>query len=458
MDITRRQLGFGLGSIAFAGLAARCIAQAPVAGLNEVRGYGPLVRDPNNLIDLPKGFNYRVISRLGNIMDDGFLVPNSADGMGAFDLGKGKVALVRNHELSVGDSGVGPFTSPVSKDFNAYDLMSDDKSMPLPGGTTTLIYDMKTGQREAEWLSLSGTIRNCSGGITPWGSWLTCEENMTKAGNGVGKDHGYIFEVPANHRGLVDPVPLKDMGRFNHEAACIDPRTGIAYLTEDRGDGLLYRFIPNERGNLAKGGRLEALAFVQTDIKDTRNWTEMQVSKGQQHRVKWVSLSNPESPDDDLRKQGAAKGAALFARGEGIFWGKGELFFACTNGGAAKYGQIFRYVPAVNEDFPGESDAPGMIDLFMESTNAAFYNYGDNIAVMPNGHLLVCEDQYTDIADNHLRGVDGAGQTYMIAKSRVQSEFAGGCFSPDGSTLFVNIMKPTMTLAIKGPWGTVNRS
>ena len=136
MQISRRQLGFGLGSVAFAGLAARCWAQAPVAGMNEVRGYGPLVRDPNNLIDLPKGFDYRVISRLGNIMDDGFLVPNSADGMGAFDLGKGKVALVRNHELSVGDQGVGPFTSAVPKDFNAYDRMADDKSMPLPGGTT----------------------------------------------------------------------------------------------------------------------------------------------------------------------------------------------------------------------------------------------------------------------------------------------------------------------------------
>jgi secreted PhoX family phosphatase len=453
MQITRRQLGFGLGSIAFAGLAARCIAQSPVAGMNEVRGYGPLLRDPNNLIDLPKGFTYRVISRFGNIMDDGHVVPNAADGMGAIDLGKGKVALVRNHELSPRDMRFGPFAGDVAKDFVTYDRMADKKAMPLPGGTTTLIYDMKTGQREAEWLSLSGTIRNCSGGITPWGSWLTCEENTTKAGDGVGKDHGYIFEVPATHRGLVDPVPLKAMGRFNHEAACIDPRTGIAYLTEDRDDSLLYRFVPNEKGQLAKGGRLEALAFVEGDIRDTRNWTDVLISKGKQHRAKWVPLQNPESPEDDLRKQGAAKGAALFARGEGVFWGKGELYFACTSGGAAKYGQIFRYRPAVNEGFSGESDAPGMLDLFLESTNPAFYNYGDNICVMPNGHLLVCEDQYTDIVDNHLRGINGTGQTYIIAKSRVQTEFAGACFSPDGSTMFVNFYAPTMTLAIKGPWG-----
>ena len=462
MSLSRRQFGFGLGSMAFAGLASRAIAQAPTAGMNEVRGYGPLLRDPDNLIDLPKGFNYRVISRFGNIMDDGHIVPNAADGMGAIDLGKGKIALIRNHELSPRDMRFGPFAGDVAPDLATYDRMVDKKAMPLPGGTTTLIYDMKTGQREAEWLSLVGTIRNCSGGITPWGSWLTCEENTTKAGDGVGKDHGYIFEVPARHRGLIDPVPLKPMGRFNHEAACIDPRTGIAYLTEDREDGLLYRFIPNEKGVLAKGGRLEALSFVETEIKDTRNWANVQVSKGKQHRVSWIPLSNPESPGDDLRKQGAAKGAALFARGEGIFWGQnargGELYFACTSGGAGKFGQIFRYVPTVNEGFSAERDAPGMIDLFMESTNPAFYNYGDNIAVMPNGHLLVCEDQYTDVIDNHLRGIDATGRTYMVARARIQTEMAGACFSPDGSTLFVNMYAPTMTLAIKGPWNKVRKS
>ena len=92
--------------------------------MNEVRGYGPLLRDPDNLIDLPKGFNYRVISRLGNIMDDGFLVPNSADGMGAIDLGKGKVALIRNHELSVGETRSGPFTGTVPDDFATYDRIT----------------------------------------------------------------------------------------------------------------------------------------------------------------------------------------------------------------------------------------------------------------------------------------------------------------------------------------------
>lgn len=447
MQISRRQFNFGLGSIAFAGIAARAYSQIPPQARSEVPGYGPLVRDPNNLIDLPKGFSYRVISRFGNIMDDGFLVPSAGDGMGAFAAGKGKVALVRNHELNIRDGRFGPFPGKVADDFAAYDRGKD--GMPLPGGTTTLIYDLESQRVEKQWLSLSGTLRNCAGGITPWGSWLTCEENVTRAGDTVGKDHGYIFEVPSGHMGLVNPVPLKAMGRFNHEAACIDPRTGIAYLTEDRDDSLLYRFLPNAKGELAKGGKLEAL--VLDGIGDSRNWSEATVVRDKSYSARWIPLDNPEAPEDDLRKRGAAKGATLFARGEGIWWGNDELYFTCTDGGSAKFGQIFRLRP----DVAGEADK---LDLFYESTDGGAYNYGDNLCVMPTGHLMVCEDQYTDITDNHLRGITPAGKAYTFAKSRVQTEFAGACFSPDGSTLFVNLMWPTMTLAITGPWRRVKAS
>jgi uncharacterized protein len=461
MFASRRQFGMGLTAIAFAGLTRHAYGQMPPAAKNEVYGYGPLLRDPNSLIDLPKDFSYRVISRFGNLMDDGFVVPSAGDGMGAFAMGKGKgkVALVRNHELSPRDARFGPFSTGMPADIKTYDRLTGGDKSPLPGGTSTLIYDLKSGKVESQYLSLVGTIRNCAGGITPWGSWLSCEENTTRAGSDVGKDHGYIFEVPASHKGLVDPVPLKAMGRFNHEAACIDPRTGIAYLTEDREDSLLYRFVPNAKGALAKGGRLEALAI--DGVADSRNWKGVSIKRGDALRVSWVPLDAPEAPDDDLRKRGAAKGATLFARGEGMWWDKGllpdsgQFFFTCTSGGAVKGGQVFRYVPAVSEGFPGESDAPGKIELFYESADLAFFNLGDNLCVMPNGHLMVCEDQYTDITDNHLRGITPGGKAYAFAKSRVQTEFAGACFSPDGSTLFVNLMWPTMTLAIKGPWGKV---
>ncbi len=447
MQLNRRNFGMGLTAIAFAGLARHAYGQIPPAAKSEVYGYGPLLRDPNELIDLPKGFSYRVISRYGNLMDDGFVVPNAGDGMGAFPYGKGRVALVRNHELSPRDLRFSAFSSGAStKDIATYDRMMDKDANPVPGGTSTIIYNPKTGRKEAEWLSLAGTIRNCAGGVTPWGSWLTCEENVTKAGDGVGKDHGYVFEVPSAHKGLITPVPLKAMGRFNHEAACVDPRSGVIYQTEDREDSLLYRFLPDAKGELAKGGRLEAL--VVDGIADSRNWNGASIARGTPMRCRWVALDNPESPDDDLRKRGAKAGATLFARGEGIWWDKEQFYFTCTSGGAVKGGQVFRFTP-------GKGDAADQIELFYESADLAYFNLGDNLCVMPTGHLMVCEDQYTDITDNHLRGITPGGKAYAFARSRVQTEFAGACFSPDGATMFVNFYAPTMTLAIQGPWAKV---
>ena len=96
----------------------------------------------------------------------------------------------------------------------------------------------------------------------------------------------------------------------------------------------------------------------------------------------------------------------------------------------------------------------GKIQLFLESNNKSLYNFGDNLKVTPYGHLFVCEDQYTEVVDNHIRGVDNNGSVYNFARLRRQTELAGACFSPDGSTMFVNAYSPSKTLAIKGPWHT----
>ncbi len=457
MQITRRGFGLGISSLALAGLTGRLLAAETGAMLSEVKGYGPLIEDPQGLIDLPEGFSYRVISRFGQLMDDGHQVPSAADGMGCFDLGNGKLALVRNHELRARDGRFGPLLDDPGADFATYDR--DDEGKPLPGGTSTIVYDPKTGRTESQYLSLSGTIRNCAGGITPWGSWLTCEEDTTRSGNKVGQDHGYVFEVPAAHKGLVTPVPLKALGRFNHEAACIDPTTGIVYLTEDREDGLFYRLLPAAKGDLKQGGRLQALAFVRQTAADSRNKDGARaIAVSEWVDARWVDLDNVEAPEDDLRMRGTQAGAAVFARGEGIWWSESakELFFACTSGGPAGCGQIYRYRPSAKEGHKDERRQPGKLELFFESTSTALYNYGDNLTVMPNGHLMVCEDQYTPIVDNHLRGITAQGKAYAFARSRLQTELTGVCTSPDGSTMFVNFFNPTTTLAITGPWGNVS--
>lgn len=443
-----RRCFLGATATAFAALAASgCMSRgagssgAKVASGDGAAGYGALTPDPAGFLDLPEGFSYRVLSRLGDKMDDGGTVPDRADGMGCFDLGGGEIALVRNHELQPKHNAGGPVAKGFGKKDGAF----------VPGGTTTIVLDAETLAVKRQFRSLGGTIRNCSGGVTPWGSWLTCEEAPTGPGQpygeGLEQNHGWVFEVPASARGLVDAVPLTAMGRFNHEAAAVDPATGIVYLTEDRDDSVLYRFLPKTPGRLAEGGRLQAM--VVEGLADTRNWTSPAMPVGKQYRVSWIDLDDVEAPKDDLRQRAAAKGAALVARGEGLHMGvkrgQSEVFACCTSGGAKELGQILKLTV-------GGAGQPDRVELFFESESTEQFNYGDNLAVAPNGHLIVCEDQYTDVVDNHIRGITPDGRAYNLARLHAQTELAGACFSPDGKVLFVNAYGPTATLAITGPW------
>lgn len=433
-DFDRRQFlsatATAFGALSLSGCMTR--------GAPKTAGYGELVSDPNGLLDLPEGFTYRLLSSLGDAMSDGGTVPDKADGMGCLPLPDGELALVRNHELIPTDGAGGNIPSGYDKAAGQF---------VLPGGTTTLVLDADTLETKREFRSLAGTIRNCSGGVTPWGSWLTCEEYVSEAKDiapdKLGRDHGWVFEVPARATGLVDAQPLKAMGRFNHEAACVDPQTGLVYLTEDRGDSVLYRFAPKVPGDLAKGGQLQAMRIV--GLSDTRNWDAVSMPVGKSYAVEWVPLDNVEAPQDDLRKRAADMGCSIISRGEGIHMGVDELFVCSTNGGAAKFGQVFKLVP-------GRGMAPDRFELFFESESQHQFNYGDNLTVGPNGHLIVCEDQYTPIVDNHLRGITPDGKAYDFGRLRMQTELAGGCFSPDGKWFFVNAYSPTRTIAITGPW------
>lgn len=414
-------------------------------------GYGPLLPDPRGIIDLPAGFSYHVFSSAGEAMSDGLVVPGNHDGMAAFWGPGGKTILVRNHEMTQGTGG--PF-GPGNALLNQVDrsLIYDPGrgQAPARGGTTTLVYDTRRRRLDKHFLSLVGTMRNCAGGVTPWNSWITCEENVQRATGTFEKDHGFCFDIPASpYSGLVFPAPLKAMGRFNHEAVAVHPDTGIVYLTEDRDDGLLFRFLPNRAGELVQGGRLQALVIRDRRSADTRNWDRQLVPVGLPLSVAWVDMENVESPQDDLRRQGFAKGAARFARGEGM-WSAGEaIYFDCTSGGRERKGQLWRYIASPLEGRPEEERAPGTLELFLEPNDATLLDNPDNVAVAPWGDLLMCED---GPGEQFLVGVTPQGQIYKLARNRMNnSEFAGAVFSLDGSTLFVNIYSPGLTLAINGP-------
>lgn len=464
MDLTRRSLMTGLSATALGFGGLKVLSEGAAFAQPAATGYGPLVRDPARLLDLPAGFSYRIVSRQGDPMSDGLRTPNAFDGMACFPIrgASDRVALVRNHEIWPDDTAGGAFraavTVPRSKIF---DFQPDGR--PKLGGTTTLIWDIRRQRLLRSHLSLAGTCGNCAGGATPWGSWLTCEETIEKDAPLVGRAHGWVFEVPASARGLVDPVPLTAMGRFVHEAALVDPRTGIVYLTEDRPDGLFYRFLPEARGRLSLGGRLQALALIDDRERDLRNWPAdgarfsgrgAVLPVGGRAAVRWIDLDGVESPDGDLKDRGFRRGALRFARGEGLAVGSAgggsEIYVSCTMGGPARLGQVWRYRPSPAEGGPGEAASPATLELFVESTSADRLKNCDNVAVTPWGDLILCEDG-PDGQPQHLRGVTSRGELYALAANGY-SEFAGACFSPDGSTLFVNAQSPGITFAVTGPW------
>lgn len=470
METTRRNFIAGMSATAlgFAGLGLLSATEAEAQPL--VTGYGPLLPDPAQLLDLPAGFSYRIVSREGEMMSDGLRTPAAFDGMACFPLRgySSRVALVRNHEIwpSVNEGGAFGVGSAFPRD-KIFDFAAD--GAPKLGGTTTLVWDLRLHRLLRSHLSLAGTCGNCAGGATPWGSWLTCEETIESAAPLVGRPHGWVFEVRSASKRAADPVPLTAMGRFVHEAAAVDPRTGIVFLTEDRPDSLFYRFLPGRRGALARGGRLQALGLVTERERDFRNWPAdgsrfagqgEVLAVGASAAVRWIDLDNVESPDGDLKERGFALGALRFARGEGLAVARNErhndIYICCTMGGPSRLGQVWRYRPSPAEGTAGEAGQPGRLELFVESRDAARLKNCDNVTATPWGGLILCEDGPDD-QPQYLRGVTPEGQLYTLAANSY-SEFAGACFSPDGGTLFVNTQSPGITFAITGRWRRLDRS
>ena len=459
-DIGRRQF-LASSTMVVSGFAAlrHASSAGQLSNLKTNKSYGLLKPDPAGILDLPEGFQYTIISRWGEKMDDGLLVPALHDGMAAFPDPQGRTILVRNHEVGI-DSPLnyGAFGSNLELldqvDPRAlFDSGQGEK--PCLGGTTTIVYDTKRRQVLRHFLSLAGTGRNCSGGPTPWGTWLTCEEWTQQKDEFCAHDHGWVFEVPASSRqALHKAKPLKALGRFYHEAVAVGPLGNCLYLTEDLNDGVFYRFVPNVPTKLDQGGRLQAMV-LRDGLADTRNWinpaTESSpFTPGTKRAVDWIDLEETDSPEDDLRLRAAADGAALFARGEGLWAGNDSVYLACTNGGVGRSGQIWRYHPSPQEGTSGESKTPAQLELFIESDKDNIINNCDNLTIAPWGDLFVCEDSL--LGDGMVR-VSPTGEVERFAMHRgTFSELAGVCASPDGSTLFVNIQGPGMTMAITGPW------
>ncbi|HEY3497566.1 MAG TPA: alkaline phosphatase PhoX [Polyangiaceae bacterium] len=387
--------------------------------------YGPLVDDPDGILDLPSGFSYAVIDRAGDTMTDGYRVPAKPDGMACFSGSDGTLVLLRNHEISSA-AGEGPYQNGQSPPAEAYDASRY-------GGVTRVVVDTTTRRRVSSNLVLVGTAQNCAGGPSPWG-WLTCEETFDD-------DHGYVFVCRTGASSVSAPERVVGYGHFRHEAVAIETPSHRAYLTEDRPDSCLYRFVPDDP-EAPFEGRLQALAVAGRPGFQTATGLEV----GDELEVAWIDLDDPDPADDDLRQTAVSLGAAVIRRGEGIWYADGVVYFDSTSGGPADLGQIFALRPTADG---------GTLTLLAQSTNEATLNGPDNLVMSPWGDLIVAEDSVNGSGVHHLRGLTPEGEIYDLGRTR-QSELAGVCFSPDGRALFVNVYGAGLTLVITGPFPEVD--
>ena len=442
--------------------------------------YGPLfpVADQNSglpLLKLPRGFTYRTFSWRGDPMSNGARVPGAHDGMGVISVGgpgHREVVLIRNHELG----GGAPIVAP-----GQYDSTQ-------AGGCTVL--RVRNGELLDHRPTIGGTSVNCAGGVTPWGSWLTCEETTSTAA----KKHGYVFECSADPSQTTG-TPIVGMGRFAHEAVAVDPATGYVYQTEDlRNASGFYRFKPNDTsgrfGSLANGGSLQAAKVVGVDAAKllALGGANAVSSVGQTLEIEWVNIADPDAnPSGGASgpyNQAVAAGGLTMSRGEGIWYHQGSIAVVDTSFGRNSAGSDGRGLGAVWIYTPSASNPErGSLKLIYAAAAPVAGNNPDNITISPRGGLLTCDDGDA-VADafgegNRMMGYTAAGEAYIFAKNNIVlsaadvakmgrsvehipaddyrgMEFAGATFDPTGHTLFVNVQTPGLTIAIRGPWAAGN--
>jgi hypothetical protein len=325
------------------------------------------------------------------------------------------------------------------------------------------------------------------------------------------KKHGYVFAIDAYADGPVSAVPILMAGRFAHEAAL--EYDGILYLTEDRGlqadplspdpakkqsGSVFYRYLPergrgwddhddhdddddddrdnddrdgdrrrrrrDEVGSGLLRGKLQALKLVDEWHANMDAGREV----GSSFRVEWIDVPVPDHDNDTdgdfsrtsiqttpTRIQAQDLGAAYFDRQEGIWanYETGRIYFDCTTGGELSLGQVWEYNPSRRR-----------LTLIYESESSAQLENPDNVVIVPQtGHIFLQEDSD---GEQFVRGLTPEGEIYDFAKTETNNtEFCGGCFSPDGSTFYVNLQGergslpggPTggqaVTYAIYGPFG-----
>ena len=360
------------GAIAILPVGLPRAAAAPNGG-----PYG-FLQPPDALgLRLPAGFTSRLIAETGQAVGDtGFIWHGAPDGGATFPTGDGGWIYVSNSEVGEAQGGASMVR------FDAAGDIVDSRSI------------------------LSGTFRNCSGGPTPWGTWLSCEEISR---------NGQVYEC--DPFGVEPAVVRPAMGAFGHEAAAVDPETSIVYLTEDQRDGGLYRFIPTIAGDLSTG-----VLEVMTEVGGV---------------IDWAVIPDPRGRPIETRFQ--VPTMKIFNRGEGAFFAGGRLVVASTGDD-----RVWSYTPSTNE----------LEIIYDEDTSPEPVLSGsDNVTIADVGDVFVCEDGGN--LELVVVPVEGGANPFLRVEGQSDTELTGVAFDPSGTRLYFSSQRhPGQTYEITGPFRT----
>ena len=362
--VRRRELiGMGIGGVAAVSLGAAfwddLFGSAESRPLRRGRGYGTLGPPDENGVRLPQGFRSRVVARGEEVVPGtGYRWHIASDGMATFPDERGGFVLVSN-----------------SEDFE--------------GGASALRFG-RDGRVEDAYRILSGTTQNCSGGGTPWGTWLSCEE----------VEEGRVWECDPSGRRRAVAHPA--MGIFKHEAAAVDAANTRVYLTEDLIDGGLYRYTPAEWPDLSEG--------------------LLEIARVRDGAVEWVEVPDPLARRERTRRQ--VEDSAQLERGEGV-WLDGHTLYVATTADHRVHAYDTRRerIEVVYDGLASRSAPLLRVDQLTGSRA---------------GEVFVCEDLATDEIDMGVIDRNRRVSKFLsvTGPQHERSELTGVTFDPSGRRMF----------------------